>query len=145
VIVIILIRFKINVIIILFLFSACNLADDELRELRGHNVSMDNIAHAYPMLKPERYCKDCHGVSLEGGNEAEPSRYSCHGQYWDLADGSLSKAPSDHLYEFGGYRHNQGYDDPEDNCSNSSCHGSSLEGSGPDGTPSCYLCHEQKW
>ena len=145
VIVIILIRFYINVTIIVLLFSSCNLADDEMREIRGHTVNMENIAHANPLLKPDRYCKDCHGVYQPGGDLGQPSCFSCHGQYWDITDPDAVTAPANHVNNFGGYMHNDGYTDPSTNCADSSCHGSDLQGSGADGSPGCYLCHDQVW
>ena len=53
---------------------------------------MENIAHGIPMLKPDRYCKDCHGIYQPGGDKGQPSCFSCHGQYWDIADPDQSYA-----------------------------------------------------
>ena len=69
VVVIILVRFYINVTIFVALLSACNLGEDEPRAIRGHTAIVENIAHGAPMLKPDRYCKDCHGVYQPGGEQ----------------------------------------------------------------------------
>ena len=143
VIVIILVRFYINVTIFVALLSACNLGEDEPRAIRGHTAIVENIAHGAPMLKPDRYCKDCHGVYQPGGEQGQPSCFQCHGQYWDIADPGESYAPASHNNNFGGYLHNAGYEDPESNCV--SCHGVNLQGTGSDGTPGCFLCHGNIW
>ena len=101
------------------------------------------VAHAVPMVKGERYCQYCHGTNLIGGDSGEPSCYTCHGRRWNEADPGISSAPADHTVVNGGYNHHPNLFSPTATCT--SCHGQSLEGNGIDDTPSCYLCHDQRW
>ncbi len=124
--------------------AACSLEEKGLRQIRAHVSAREGVAHAVPMRKAERYCRECHGASLVGGSHGEPSCYTCHGRLWLTADPDTSYAPSDHTLVQGGvYRHNPAIDQVQAVCT--SCHGTDLLGDGEDGTPSCYLCHDQVW
>lgn len=129
--------------LLLTLAGGCSLESEGLRSIRGHSQDFMGIAHAVPMLKAERYCKLCHGQNLVGGDEGEASCYTCHGQRWRDTDPDVSAAPADHTVTNGGFSHHPNQFEPLTTCT--SCHGLNLEGNGIDDTPSCYLCHEQKW
>lgn len=123
--------------------ASCSLEDKGLRRIRAHDFSQKGVAHAVPMRRAERYCRECHGARLVGGENGEPSCYTCHGRLWYEADPDASYAPADHTLVHGVFRHFPSTDQVQATCT--SCHGTSLQGEGEDGTPSCYLCHEQKW
>ena len=53
-----------------------------------------------------------------------------------------SNAPANHTVINDGVPHAPGLNDPTQNCT--SCHGADLRG-GPNGQPSCFACHGQKW
>jgi len=48
----------------------------------GHTVVRDGVAHAPGLNDPQQNCVDCHGADLRGGDEGEPSCFSCHGRVW---------------------------------------------------------------
>lgn len=124
--------------------AACSLEEKGLRQIRAHVAARQGVAHAVPMHKAERYCKNCHGQNLSGGTQGEPSCYTCHGRLWLAYDPEISFAPSDHtLIKGAGFRHHPGIDQVRAVCT--SCHGLNLLGEGEDGTPSCLLCHDKVW
>jgi len=51
-------------------------------------------------------------------------------------------APEGHTVRRGGVAHATGLSNPLANCT--TCHGPDLRG-GPNGQPSCFSCHGQKW
>ena len=51
-------------------------------------------------------------------------------------------APANHTVINDGVPHAPGLNDPTQNCT--TCHGADLRG-GPNGQPSCFSCHGQKW
>jgi hypothetical protein len=51
-------------------------------------------------------------------------------------------APEGHTVGRGGVAHAPGLSNPLANCT--TCHGADLRG-GPNGQPSCFSCHGQKW
>ena len=48
----------------------------------GHTVVEDGVAHAPGLNDPQTNCSACHGATLEGGADGEPSCFSCHGREW---------------------------------------------------------------
>ena len=48
----------------------------------GHTVRFDGAAHAPGFNDPGSQCAECHGTNLRGGDDGEPSCFSCHGQVW---------------------------------------------------------------
>ena len=48
----------------------------------GHTVMKDGVPHASGLNDPETNCATCHGATLEGGANGEPSCFSCHGREW---------------------------------------------------------------
>ena len=55
---------------------------------------------------------------------------------------SPNNPPATHTVIQDGVAHAPGLNDPTQNCT--TCHGADLRG-GPDGQPSCFSCHGQKW
>lgn len=122
---------------------ACSLEPAGLRNIRAHVVDKGGVVHAEPSLRATRYCQYCHGINLEGGLAGEPSCLQCHGQRWQDFEPSDSFAPQDHVSDHGGFRHHPDFANPWQTCT--ACHGADLQGQLDEGTPSCYLCHDQKW
>lgn len=125
------------------ILGACSLESEGLRSIRGHTEDLQGIAHAVPMVKGERYCRLCHGENLVGGTGNQPSCYQCHGRTWNEIDGAASRAPADHTVNNDGYLHHPSLTTPTTVCV--SCHGDQLQGNGTSDTPSCFLCHDQRW
>ena len=48
----------------------------------GHTVVMDGVPHSPGLNAPAENCSGCHGSDLRGGDNGEPSCFSCHGQKW---------------------------------------------------------------
>ncbi len=48
----------------------------------GHTVLQDGVPHRPGLNDPIRNCTTCHGADLRGGQNGEPSCFSCHGQLW---------------------------------------------------------------
>ena len=48
----------------------------------GHTVRRDGVPHAPGLNDPVNQCVTCHGNDLRGGDDGEPSCFSCHGQVW---------------------------------------------------------------
>ena len=117
--------------------------DPEQSGIRGHTEFKRGIPHGVGFQRAERLCQDCHGLGLTGGQDFIPSCYSCHGKNWLDHDPKLSLAPSGHTSQHGLFFHDPGYENAETVCSR--CHGSDLTGEKIAGTPSCYLCHDNKW
>ncbi len=112
--------------------------------MRAHEFNIAGVSHAFPMNRANRYCSYCHGINLDGGEKGEPSCYKCHGRRWPHLSEDEVFATEDHTEVKGErYRHDPQFQSPIGTCDN--CHGSSLEGSSEDNTPSCFLCHEQLW
>lgn len=123
--------------------AACSLEPAGLRNIRAHTSDHHGVAHGEPVRKAARYCQHCHGLQLAGGDQGEPSCFQCHGMRWLDLPPELSFAPADHTIAHGGFRHHPGYAAPLATCTQ--CHGEDLQGQVDEGTPSCYLCHDQKW
>lgn len=136
--------FVIVAAVLWFVFS-CSSDQGSPREIRGHSFTYEGIAHGAGAVHGERYCTSCHGKNLQGGSAAEPSCYTCHGKNWLDDDASVSSAPADHTVMNDGFHHHPDQMQPAASCA--SCHGSDLQGDRDLGlnTPSCFLCHEQKW
>jgi hypothetical protein len=101
-----------------------------------HNKNQGGVQHAMDNRKPMQDCTPCHGVTILGGYNNEPSCYKCHGSIWE---GNFSG----HTVTLGGKSHRPNYCTPYQNCT--SCHGQDLRG-GTNGEPSCLKCHTQnKW
>ena len=133
-------------LVLLFSFMGSTGCDDVPRSprvVRGHDVNIDGIAHGLGFEHAERYCKGCHGLSLIGGSNLEPSCYTCHGKNWLDSSGEEIHAPLNHTVPLNDWFHDPGYKDPTTYCS--SCHGANLEGDQSLDIPSCHLCHEQVW
>ena len=48
----------------------------------SHTVSQDGVRHLPGLNDPATNCVACHGADLRGGDNGEPSCYTCHGQKW---------------------------------------------------------------
>ena len=48
----------------------------------SHTVSEDGVRHLPGLNDPETNCVACHGADLRGGENGEPSCFTCHGQKW---------------------------------------------------------------
>lgn len=48
----------------------------------GHTDLKGGAAHAPGSNDPTANCSGCHGVTLEGGTDGEPSCFTCHGREW---------------------------------------------------------------
>jgi hypothetical protein len=97
-----------------------------------HSINREGHMHAPGTAAT--VCVLCHGPSLRGGLNHEPSCYQCHGEVWN--GGGFSG----HTSVLGGIPHRPEYCLPYQNCS--SCHGVNLRG-GTSGQPSCLKCHTQ--
>ncbi len=53
--------------------------DDVWSFFQTHNKNKDGAYHHYNVERdPDIYCTPCHGATLDGGTNGEPSCYSCH-------------------------------------------------------------------
>ena len=112
--------------------------DPNCGKLSGiHTLAIKGILHGPNPCKPQGVCTPCHGSSLEGGLNGEPSCTQCHGTYWTSAECGTST----HTVSLGGVPHKPNYCRPYQNCAG--CHGANLRG-GAGGQPSCLQCHTQK-
>lgn len=125
--------------------NRCSLEEGPVREIRGHTLTFEGVAHGTGAVKGERYCHLCHGLNLVGGETEEPSCYRCHGENWQKTGADGTNAPSDHTLTMGGFHHHPNALSPLGTCASSGCHGDNLEGDPSVNTPTCYLCHDQKW
>jgi len=48
----------------------------------SHTVSQEGVRHLPGLNDPAANCVACHGADLRGGNNGEPSCFTCHGQKW---------------------------------------------------------------
>ena len=48
----------------------------------GHTVLKSGVPHATGLNNPLQNCTTCHGASLQGGADGQPSCTSCHGVKW---------------------------------------------------------------
>ena len=48
----------------------------------GHTEVHGGAAHMPGLKSPTEQCASCHGSTLQGGANGEPSCYSCHGKKW---------------------------------------------------------------
>lgn len=66
------------------LVLACDSSESTLPEDAppGHTVNQSGVPHAPGLSNPTENCAACHGDDLMGGDEGQPSCYSCHGQEW---------------------------------------------------------------
>ena len=48
----------------------------------NHTVSQEGVRHLPGLRDPAANCVACHGADLRGGNNGEPSCFTCHGQKW---------------------------------------------------------------
>lgn len=136
--------FIFSILLIPIFAYRCSLEEGPNRGIRAHTENFGGVRHGFQSKKALRYCQHCHGAALQGGVDAQPSCFSCHGLNWDAKlDGSVSAAPDDHTEVSGGFSHHPGRGTPNSTCVN--CHGSALEGGSTYESPSCYLCHDQKW
>ena len=114
--------------------------DPNCGKLSGiHTLNLNGVLHGANPCQPNGVCTQCHGSSLQGGLNGEPSCTQCHGSYWTSPDcSSLS-----HTVNLGGVLHKPNYCLPYQNCT--ACHGIDLKG-GTSGQPSCTKCHsDKKW
>lgn len=122
----------------------CNRSSNTpLREIRAHTLNMEGVAHAIGLKHAERYCKNCHGNQLSGGQDFIPSCYSCHGKNWLDDNPETIHADRDHSANQNNYLHHPDLLTPLSTCT--SCHGLQLEGHEILGRPSCFLCHDKIW
>ncbi len=48
----------------------------------SHTDLEGGVAHMPGKSNPTTNCVSCHGQDLRGGDDGEPSCYSCHGRVW---------------------------------------------------------------
>jgi mono/diheme cytochrome c family protein len=48
----------------------------------SHTVSIGGALHDPGLNDPEVNCVGCHGATLEGGPDGQPSCFTCHGRQW---------------------------------------------------------------
>ena len=48
----------------------------------SHTVSIDGALHDPGLNDPEVNCTGCHGATLQGGPDGQPSCFTCHGRKW---------------------------------------------------------------
>ena len=48
----------------------------------NHTVSIGGALHDPGLNDPEVNCVGCHGATLEGGPDGQPSCFTCHGRQW---------------------------------------------------------------
>ena len=100
--------------------TGCSKESAKPREIRAHTRVIKGVSHAEPAAKAERYCSHCHGTALQGGINAEPPCYTCHGKTWLDATPDVL-APTDHTIQNQGFHHLPGLFAPTENCT--ACHG----------------------
>lgn len=49
----------------------------------GHTIRQGSAFHAPGLNDPLANCTECHGGDLRGGQNGEPSCFTCHGDIWD--------------------------------------------------------------
>ena len=64
------------------LILACDSPTDPANAPEGHTDVKGGAAHAPGSNNPLVNCISCHGPTLEGGDDGEPSCFSCHGRVW---------------------------------------------------------------
>ncbi|MDA9951706.1 hypothetical protein N9D31_03920 [Oligoflexaceae bacterium] len=123
---------------------SCSLEEKGNSTIRAHDDSISGISHAFSSHQAKRYCTQCHGSALSGGDAGEPSCFQCHGENWLDIDPNTPRGDANHTVNNAGYFHHSGISDPIANCTQ--CHGNELQGATTrSGNPSCFLCHGQKW
>ena len=127
------------------LFVACSTENPDVRQIQGHVTNYDGVAHANAAFAGARHCISCHGATLAGGTNGEPSCYACHGKNWLNDEGAASVAPVDHTVDLEGFRHHPNLNSPAGTCDG--CHGSDLHGDISSGLtrPGCQVCHGVLW
>ena len=48
----------------------------------SHTERHGGVAHGVGARQAATQCVSCHGATLQGGTNGEPSCYSCHGKKW---------------------------------------------------------------
>lgn len=48
----------------------------------NHTVSIGGALHDPGLNDPETNCTACHGATLQGGPDGQPSCFTCHGRRW---------------------------------------------------------------
>jgi len=78
------VRFKAisTLIALLFLVSCDDGPTGPSNAPASHTVSEDGVRHLPGLNDPETNCVACHGADLRGGENGEPSCFTCHGQKW---------------------------------------------------------------
>ncbi len=103
----------------------------------SHDVNLGGAMHASGYCSPYENCGRCHGDDLRGGVNGEPSCLQCHDQRkWMNCGKTQHNKIEDNV------AHAQDWCKPQRDCA--PCHGADLRG-GPNGEPSCYRCHGDKW
>ena len=126
------------------LISACSSEKAKLRNIPGHVADLKGVAHGHGGQRAERYCSQCHGLTLAGGEEGQPPCLKCHGVRWQETGPTELGAPRDtHTLLLGGFLHHTAINSVQGTCT--SCHGSDLQGLGAASPPGCFLCHDQLW
>jgi hypothetical protein len=130
------------VMLVIFAYG-CSLEERKSSGVRGHTENYQSVYHGFAPEKGARFCQDCHGQTLMGGSQGEPSCFKCHGLNWLDLDPAKSQAPDDHTATKGLFNHHPSLKSPTGTCTN--CHGADLKGDKNLLTPSCYLCHADIW
>ncbi len=120
---------------------SCYQCHGTLWETCGQNTSHDQnlggAMHASGYCSPYENCSRCHGDNLRGGSNGEPSCLKCHDQKkWKNCGSTQHNKVED------GVAHASDWCQPYQDCA--PCHGADLRG-GPNGEPSCFKCHGDKW
>lgn len=71
-------------LVLLSIFLAVGCESDKVPSdaPEGHTTMKDGVAHKPGLGNPATNCVACHGASLDGGEDGEPSCFSCHGRKW---------------------------------------------------------------
>jgi len=48
----------------------------------SHDLALGGVKHASNFCQPVQNCSACHGETLQGGSNREPSCTKCHGKTW---------------------------------------------------------------
>ena len=69
-------------VLVVTLMSACGRATEPSGSPPGHTETHGGVGHGVGARQATTQCVSCHGATLQGGANGEPSCYSCHGKKW---------------------------------------------------------------